>query len=608
MPRRNDFVFVSVETCAESVSCNTLVKLVFSKQIHRICLSLVFAAAFIFGTGTAQSQSISADFGNRSGSTPLVPNGIFAVEGIGSALVDPGTINRVTGVGLNQTRVRVLMQEVYATTTPNFGVLDSAMELMKSAGVHPIAVIYGTPPSLGSTSCSPPSNIGTWGQMAASIVAHLNQNFPGMVEDYEIWNEPELSTSLCISDATTRLNTYLTIFYDAAAAMQAQAKADGRPIRTGGPTISQLSLAPTWIPALLNNANTAPYVGFVSFHLYITGQYDINNGMTWSDLYSVTQSSTRGLAHYYQVIEPLVRAGKQPYPASTPIYLTEYNDNWWHGVDCCRNNATYGSLWNTLAITDFLNTVYSGATAVPTYLTYYSSQGKNFCVIGEWNSNMDCNPAALEPYPQFYAFALFASPDYLDLQAGGYMAASVSPASSTSGLSATAFYTSTADNVVVINPTSTNYSTVTVNLTNPGITSPNGEIYLLDASHGKISNQAATIYAISGGYSVKVQVPPYSTVAVSVKNSMAGSAPKAVLTVSPQSGTHPLAVYMDSSGSQRGGSAIIGRTIDFGDHHWVNGTPTIWHSYTIPGTYTVRLTLRDQNGQLSTASSDVTVH
>jgi PKD repeat protein len=78
--------------------------------------------------------------------------------------------------------------------------------------------------------------------------------------------------------------------------------------------------------------------------------------------------------------------------------------------------------------------------------------------------------------------------------------------------------------------------------------------------------------------------------------------------VSPVSGTHPLPVHIDSSASQAGGSAIIGRSIDFGDSHWVNWTPTVWHSYTIPGTYTIRLTIRDQNGQLSTASQVVTIH
>jgi len=609
MPTENDFVLAPDITCLESTLLNKLLKLVFSKQV-RICLLLAFTVASILATGLAQSQSISADFANRSGSTRLVPNGILAIQGIGSAvdLVDPGTINMVTGVGLNQSRFVVSLQQVYATTTPDFSVLDSELALMKSAGVHPIAVIDGTPPSLGSKPCTPPSNIGKWGLRAASIVAHLNQKFPGVVEEYEIWNEPELATSLCVSDATARLNTYLTMFYDAAAAMHAQAKADGQLIRTGGPVMSQLNLASTWIPALLSNANTAPYVDFVSFHLYITGLWDINNGMAWPDLYSITQSSTRGLAHYYSMIEPLVRAGKQPNAASTPIYLTEYNDNWAHALDCCRNHPTYGPLWNTLAITDFLNVVYSGARGVPTRLDYFDSHGRFFCIVGQLNANMDCNPSGLEPYPQFYAFVLFASPDYLDLQSGGYMAASVSPASTTSGLSATAFYTSTADTVVVVNPTSTDYSTVTVNLTNPGIQSPSGEIYLLNDSHGQISSQPVSVNSTSGGYSVNVEVPPYSTVAVSAKGSLAGSAPKAVLTVTPQSGTHPSVVSIDSSASQPGGSAISGRTINFGDGTWVSWTPSVVHTYTIPGTYTIRLTLKDQNGQFSMATSDVTVY
>lgn len=566
------------------------------------------AVASLGVTSTLQSQSVTANFDNRSGASPVVPSGIFTIDGLGSSLIDQGTISRLTGVGLNETRLFIWLPQIYASTSPNFNVLDSELEIIKGAGLHPIGVITGTPPSLGASACAGPSNAGKWGLMAASVVAHVNQMFPGILQDYEIWNEPELPTSLCISDATTRLNTYLKMFYDAAAAMHAQAKADGQPIRTGGPTMSQLSLAPTWIPALLTNTNTAPLVDFVSFHLYLTGQKEINNGMTWSSLYSTTQSSTHGLVHYYNMIESLVRAGHQPNPASTPIYISEYNDNWAFAVDCCRNNATYGSLWNTVAITDFLDVVYNGAKAVPTRLGYYNSQGSYFCIMGQWNSKMDCNQSALEPYPQFYAYALFASPDYLDLQAGGHMAASVSPANTASGLEATAFYTSTADNVVVVNPTSTNYSAVSIRLTSPGITSPKGTTYLLDASHGKISSEAAYLYAISGGYSAVVDVPPYSTVAVSVKGSMAGGAPKAALTVSPQSGTHPLAVHIDSSDSQPGGSAIIGRTINFGDGHWINWTPTTWHTYTIPGTYTIRLSLRDQNGQLSTSSSVVTIH
>jgi hypothetical protein len=585
-----------------------LIKLVLSRQIHGTCLLIVFAVASILGTVTAQSQSISADFGNRTGSTPVVPSGLFSVGGVGSTLSDMGTISRLTAAGLNGTRLWVSLQQIYATQTPNFNTLDGQLEIAKSARLHPIAVIYKTPSSLGSTACAPPSNAWEWGQMAKWVVAHVNQKFPGLVLDYEIWNEPELATSLCISDAATRLNTYLTMFYEAASAMHAQAQADGQPIRTGGPTISQMSQAKTWIPALLTTSNAARYVDFVSFHVYITGQSNIDLGMTWSDLYSITQSSTHGLAYYYNMVEALVRAGHQPNPASTPIYITEYNDNWAYSNDCCRNNATYGSLWNTLAVTDFLNVVYNGAKAVPSRLGYFNSNGNYFCIMGKWDADMDCNPSVLEPYPQFYAYTLFASPDYLNLQAGGHMAASVSPSSTTSGLSATAFYTNTADNVAVINPTSTTYSAVTIDLTNPGLTSPIGKVYLIDASHGQISSQSVNMKSISGGYSAVVEVPPYSTVALSMRNGLAGAAATAVLSVTPQSGTHPLAVNIDSSASQSSGSAIVARTIDFGDGTWLNWTPSTSHTYSKTGTYTIRLSLKDQAGQLSTISTSITVH
>jgi len=453
--------------------------------------------------------------------------------------------------------------------------------------------------------------------MAASIVAHVDQKFPGVLHEYEIWNEPELATSLCISDATTRLNTYVSLYAAAASAMHAQAKADGQTIRVGGPVISQMSQASTWLPALLNNSSTAPYVDFVSFHLYITGQNNIDAGMNWASLYSITQSSNQGIAHYYQLIQSLVRAGHQPNAATTPIYVTEYNNNWAYSVDCCRNDPTYAPLWNSLAIADFLNTIYTGASAVPSRLAYFNSTGKYFCIMGAWNSAMDCDPSQTYPYPQFYAFQLFASPSYLDLQAGGYMAVSVSPASTTSGLSATAFYTSTADEVVVINPTSTSYSAVNVTLANPGLSSVSaGTMYILNRSNTEIGTQSVTVSSVSGGYSTTVAVPAYSTVAISVKGTVKTSTPasapsntpSAILNVTPTTGTHSLLVSIDSSASTGGSSDIAGRTIAFGDGAWLNWTPTTTHTYSKAGNYTITLTIRNQAGQLATASSVVTVN
>jgi hypothetical protein len=558
---------------------------------------------------------VTADFSWRNGATATVPSGLFSVGGTASSLTDTNAISTLTSAGLNQSRFWINLDQIYANSSPNFWYVDRTLRTMQNTGVHPLAVINGTPTSLGGWNpCSPPSDNWRWGQMAASVVAHVNQTFPGLLRDYEIWNEPELPTSLCVSDDTARLNTYLAMFASAASAMHTQAQNDGQPIRVGGPDISRVrALGPVWVPALLSNPSTAPYVDFVSFHLYITGQSDIWNGMDWSKLYGITQSSDGGMAHYYNMIEALVRNGQQPNAWSTPIYISEFNDNWAFEVDCCRNDQSYGPLWNSLVITDLLNTVYSGARAVPSQLSYFNAVGNYFCILGQWNWSMDCNPASLDPYPQFYAYKLFASSQYLDLQRGGHMAAWVSPASTTWGLSATAFYTSGADSVVVVNPTSTWYNTVSVFLKNPGLTSTSGTVYTLNSGNGQISNQWVALTPVTGGYTAQVAVPSYSTVAVSVKGSSSGTpppsgtTPKAVLTVSPQSGSLGVVMTADASQSQGGGSRIVGLTIDWGDGSWLSGYPVVGHIYATRGSFKIIVTIKNQSGQMSTASQVVTV-
>ncbi len=573
------------------------------KAILSSAACLVLAVVSFHG----QAQTVTADFGGRSGSTAVVPGGFFSVGGIGDPLADPVAIATLTSAGLNRTRFWIGLQQVYATSTPDFTVLDTELQIMSASGVHAIGVIYDTPPSLGSNKCAPPSDIKRWGQMAASVVAHVDKNFPGVLQEYEIWNEPELPTSLCVSDDTARLNTYVAMFAAAASAMHAQAQADGVTIHTGGPAICHVGEGGVWIPALLNNALTAPYVDFVSFHLYMTGQTSIDNGMTWQDLYSQTQAVHGGLASAYTWIEPFVRAGHQPNPASTPIYISEFNENWAFSVDCCRNDPTYGPLWNSLAVTDFLNVVYSGATAVPSRIIYYSASSNYFCLLGTWDADMDCDGSELRPYPQFYAFQLFASSEYLGLQAGAHMAASISPGNTTSGLSATAFYTAGANSVVVVNPTSTAYPAVTVAFENPGLASVAGKTHLLDASHGEIATEAVSFSSALGRYWTSVAVPAYATIAVSMRGTPVPGAPSAEVSVSPRAGSHPLKVSIDSWPSSGGGSAIVGRTIDFGDGKWVNWTASTTHTYAEPGTYTVVVSVRNQSGQLASTTSVVTV-
>src|ERR1700741_2267010 len=95
------------------------------------------------------------------------------------------------------------------------------------------------------------------------------------------------------------------------------------------------------------------------------------------------------------------------------------------------------------------------------------------------------------------------------------------------------------------------------------------------------------------GYSAKIDVPAYSTVALSVKGESTGEAPKAVLKVSTLSGTHPLTVTIDSSASQGGGNSLVGRTMTFGDGTWLNWTASTTHTYNKPGSYFIGLTVKN---------------
>jgi hypothetical protein len=251
-------------------------------------------------------------------------------------------------------------------------------------------------------------------------------------------------------------------------------------------------------------------VDFVSYHVYLTGQSSIDAGMTWAQLYGYTQSTTSGIAQYYTRVAALT---------TKPIYLTEYNDNWAFAVDCCRNDPTYGPLWNALAIVDHLNASYT-AKSVPAQLVYFNAtSSKYFCVLGVVDTAMDCATGS-DPYPQFYALKLFSST--LGLHDGGNMAASVTA----TGLVATAFYTRDADAVVLINPTSPAL-TVTVALNHPGFVSATATSYLL--AGGQITSTPLALQSVGSNYTAQVSLPAYSTLAIAMTGSTQIALPPSAL-------------------------------------------------------------------------------
>lgn len=524
-------------TLAQSSSCTVTVAFKASAVGNRVALLSVTDNAIaspqtaeVSGAGSysaAQTASVTVDFGSRSGSQVAIPAGILGTEYLESL---PTNANRTTVVqaGFTADRYRLLIPNVYASTTPTWSALDNDMTKLQAAGVHPIIELVQTPtflrPSSNPCPTAPatevPTNVTTWGQLAASIVAHLDQNFPGLAIDYEIWNEPN-STALC---SKTQQTDYFNIYAAAAPLIKNQAKTDGVTVNVGGPAGSGVALT-----QILTNSSTAPYVDFFSYHMYEGTQANITAGMTWEgtggtpSLKALILNSTTGVQARYIQAWKAVQSATSPLGAKTPIYFDEFNDDWAFQPDCCRNSPTYSPVFNSMTVAQVLNSVYNGTNAVPTRMIYFAAAQPTFCILGIVNSAMECNKAATgaeaQPYPQWYTYELMFAPSFLDLQDGGHMATSVALSSSanSAGLIATAYYTATTDSVLVINPTGSSFSGVTLQMNNPGLTSPTSTLYTINSANPTVSTWPATTISVSGGTQATFDLPPYSVLAISLK-------------------------------------------------------------------------------------------
>jgi len=469
-------------------------------------------------------STITADFGSRTYINYPVPANLFGTAR-GESIHNVSDRNLLTAGGLTESRLSAQIPVVYATQTPDWTKVDPIIAAIQAAGQHAMLQMTESPTWLQPTTgtCkgnvyAAPTDVNQWAQIAAAYVAHMDSAFPGVVQDYEIWNEPN-ATGIC---ATSHLDSYMAIYAAAAPAMKAQAGQDGQTIHVGGPVISGYSSV--WLSTLLTTASTAPYVDFVSYHQYIYGstelpaQWDTYTGNP--SVYEETQDPSIGATAIYNKVLAQTAAGKQPGGAQTPIYVTEFNTNWAFLADCCRNSPTYAPVWNALYTTDMLNSVYNGSLNMPTKLLYFAGQAyPYFCMIGVEDSNMDClysTGATPVPYPQYYPYQLIAGSDYLGLSAGGYMAKSISTPTGGGGLATTAFYTSTQDAIVITNPTATSYSQISVTLANPGFSTSQGTLYTIE-NGSQINSTPVSFSAQGGNLTTTIEVPPYSVQAISVK-------------------------------------------------------------------------------------------
>jgi PKD repeat protein len=121
-------------------------------------------------------------------------------------------------------------------------------------------------------------------------------------------------------------------------------------------------------------------------------------------------------------------------------------------------------------------------------------------------------------------------------------------------------------------------------------------------------------YQSAGSYTVTVTATDSNNLTSQATKSVTVTAqqatgPTAALSVSPASGTAPLQVTADASGSTAGSSPISSYTFDFGDGTTVGpqSGATANHTYQSAGSYTVTVTAADGNSLISKATKTVTV-
>ncbi len=493
---------------------------------HTITVIDTALATTANATATVYTQ-VLVDFASRATTLHAIPADLFGAERMDS-VHNAADLDLVEAGGISYARFYAQIPTVFATSTPNWSAIDGVIQRVSAGGVKVMLQMYETPPWLqpdpnpcGSASVDAlPKDFMSWGKMAAQYVKHMDQEFPGIVTDYEIWNEPN-TAALCDPNGS-KMTDYLALYAAAAPLMRAQVKTDGSSARVGGPATAGLQSA--WVSAMLSDASISQNIDFISYHDYMYSrnelgeQWDTYNGIM--SVYQRTQNSGAGPLSVFQRAANLVAVGKQPQGKDLPIYNSEYNLNSDYAKTCCQNDPTYSPMWNSMYIADVLNAIYVGPPNVISHMVYFAANAHPyFCLIGEIDANMDCLyplGSTPHPYPSYFPHQLFGATNYLGLQNGGHMAQSISPRTMGNGLVVTAFYAADLDAIVLINPGSEPLNNVPVSAANTGISAANATLYQI--LNGQSIQGSTLSLQPQGGtsYSTIVSLGSYSVQAISI--------------------------------------------------------------------------------------------
>ena len=475
--------------------------------------------------------AITVDFQNRVSREFAVPSDLIGAGNGYFGSQEAQALATLNESGLGLVRVELDLESVYSNTQPDWTAIDQSLSAVQSAHMHAIVIIIGTPSWLAPNpnpcqtgghdwAHAVPTDLRTWGGLAASFVGHVNQSFPGVVKYYEIWNEPDLVGFLCslpVSTLNTRMQVYAQMYVAAGQAMKAQAAADGVQILVGGPATSNGWVTAAVLPTFVSNPGVARYLDFVSYHYYPAPKGYSSWDQTNSGLLAMSLDGDHGFAAFYEAIALQTAKGVQPNAASTPVMITEYNDAPQYGTNCCRNSATYSPLFNSIAVSELLNSVYAGAARVPATLSYYRAKDWNsFCLLATPDTNCIWSSGPLAPFPQLYAFELISSPQYLGLSSGSFLVPT--KMALPDPLRGSAFYGANSGALLLINPSSSTYNGTVIMFSNAAINGPTATMFLLNASNPTVNKSSLSLSSdAQQNLHATVDIPPYSVIGIRIQ-------------------------------------------------------------------------------------------
>jgi alpha-L-arabinofuranosidase len=143
---------------------------------------------------------------------------------------------------------------------------------------------------------------------------------------------------------------------------------------------------------------------------------------------------------------------------------------------------------------------------------------------------------------------------------------------------------------------------------------PTATVRILTADSLATNNEDNTLAVVTNSRDISSATamfsytfPAHSLTIIELQSSSTPAPPVAVISANPTSGTAPLTVTFNGSGSTASGDAkIMGYNWNMGDGNTMAGI-SVSHTFTKLGTYTVTLTVTDSGGLTGTASTTIKV-